>query len=97
MLICRNIARQDKNYQKLKNKKFYSSKMAYSLFNSFCTIIVFVEIFGGIERLSGAQGSIASVDINGAYNKLTVKITDQVPRQLCQQTLDTLEVRISEK
>ena len=59
----------------------------------FTVICILIETFGGTNLLSGVEGSIASVDRFGAYNKLTVKITDQVPRQLCQQTLDTLEVR----
>ena len=59
----------------------------------FSVILILFETFSGTKLLSGVDGSIASVDRFGAYNKLTVKITDQVPRQLCQQTLDTLEVR----
>ena len=59
----------------------------------FTVICILFGTFSGTNLLSAVEGSIASVDRFGAYNKLTVKITDQVPRQLCQQTLDTLEVR----
>ena len=59
----------------------------------FTVICILFGTFCGTNLLSAVEGSIASVDRFGAYNKLTVKITDQVPRQLCQQTLDTLEVR----
>ena len=64
-----------------------------SVFGKFCVALMLYGTFSDTQILSGVQASIASVDSNGAYNKLTVKITDQVPRQLCQQTLDTLEVR----
>ena len=64
-----------------------------SVFGYFCVMFMVIGTFSGIGNLTEVEASIASVDSNGAYNKLTVKITDQVPRQLCKQTLDTLEVR----
>ena len=97
MLLNRKILRKDKRYQQLKNKTCYTTKMAHSLFSYFCTLVLILEIASVTQTLSGVRASIVSVDSNGAYNKLTVKITDHVPRQLCQQTLDTLEVRLSDK
>ena len=34
---------------------------------------------------------------SGLYTGLTVKISDQVPRQFCKQTLDKLEVSLASK
>ena len=92
MLKNKNSVQKDRTYPRLKNMHFSRLKLAFPVFKCFCTTVFLLALFGGIEKLSGVRASIASVDSNGAYNKLTVKISDQVPRQLCQQTLDTLEV-----
>jgi hypothetical protein len=94
VIMTKNFIRRDKGYTHLKTKIDYPPKMELnSVFGNFCVVLLLYGTLSGIQMLSGVQASIASVDSNGAYNKLTVKITDQVPRQLCQQTLDTLEVR----
>ena len=98
MWKSKKLPREDKsdNLLSLKRKKVLSlEKMRKKMVLSwrFSVILILFETFSGTKLLSGVDGSIASVDRFGAYNKLTVKITDQVPRQLCQQTLDTLEVR----
>ena len=92
------LLQEDKsdNFLSLKTKRNLSlvkMKRKIVLRWYFTVICILFETFSGTNLLSGVEGSIASVDRFGAYNKLTVKITDQVPRQLCQQTLDTLEVR----
>ena len=85
-----------KSYQRLNTDTFCHLKMRRNLIfrKYFFVIAMFFGTFCGLENLSAVQASIANVDRNGAYNKLTVKITEQVPRQLCQQTLDNLEVRL---
>ena len=98
MWKSKKLPQEDKsdNLLSLKRKKVLSlEKMRKKMVLSwrFSVILILFETFSGTKLLSGVDGSIASVDRFGAYNKLTVKITDQVPRQLCQQTLDTLEVR----
>ena len=94
VIMTKNLIRRDKHNKHLRNKRDYPLKMELnSVFGKFCVILMLYGTYSGIQMLSGVQASIASVDSNGVYNKLTVKITDQVPRQLCQQTLDTLEVR----
>ena len=98
MWKSKKLPQEDKsdNLLSLKRKKVLSlEKMRKKMVLSwrFLVILILFETFSGTKLLSGVDGSIASVDRFGAYNKLTVKITDQVPRQLCQQTLDTLEVR----
>ena len=91
------LLQEDKsdNFLSLKTKNISLVKMKRKIVLRwyFTVICILFETFSGTNLLSGVGGSIASVDRFGAYNKLTVKITDQVPRQLCQQTLDTLEVR----
>ena len=91
------LLQEDKsdNFLSLKTKNISLVKMKRKIVLRwyFTVICILFETFSGTNLLSGVEGSIASVDRFGAYNKLTVKITDQVPRQLCQQTLDTLEVR----
>ena len=90
----KHLTRKDKHYRHLKTKNYCPLKMdRKSLFGGFCVIFILFGTFSDIHILSAVEASIVSVDSNGAYNKLTVKITDKVPRQLCQQTLDTLEVR----
>ena len=77
------------------HEKFRQRKVLLS-FRRFCIVtFLLFELFRASPsvNLLSAQASIVSVDSNGVYNKLTVKISDQVPRQLCHQTLDRLEVR----
>ena len=98
MWKSKKLPQEDKsdNLLSLKRKKVLSlEKMRKKMVLSwrFSVILILFETFSGTKLLSGVDGSIARVDRFGAYNKLTVKITDHVPRQLCQQTLDTLEVR----
>ena len=92
MLKNKNSVQKERTNTGLKNMHFSRLKLAFPVFKCFSTTIFLLALFGGIEKLSGVRASIASVDSNGVYNKLTVKISEQVPRQLCQQTLDTLEV-----
>ena len=39
------------------------------------------------------QGSILKIDKEKIYTRMTVQISENVPRQLCKATLDNLEVR----
>ena len=98
MWYGKKLPKEDKSdnlssFQKKKVSSLEKMRRKIVLRWHFTVICILIETFGGTNLLSGVEGSIASVDRFGAYNKLTVKITDQVPRQLCQQTLDTLEVR----
>ena len=47
-----------------------------------------------VQPVLYAQGSLIQIDSeNHLYQRLTVEVTDQVPRHLCQETLSHLEVR----
>ena len=39
------------------------------------------------------QGSMLRIDKDRIYSRMTVKISEQVPRQLCKQLIENLEVR----
>ena len=47
-----------------------------------------------VQTVLYAQSSLIQIDSeNHLYQRLTVEVTDQVPRHLCQETLSHLEVR----
>ena len=47
-----------------------------------------------LQTVLYAQSSLIQIDSeNHLYQRLTVEVTDQVPRHLCQETLSHLEVR----
>ena len=67
------------------NKKTMKSIVTLSLF-----LWVFV-----LPPPSNVQGSILKIDEDRIYSRMTVQISENVPRQLCKATLDNLEVRTS--
>ena len=94
-LVKRNFICDANIYRHLRIKRKFPMKERTKLtYIYFCVIFVLLETFVNIDFPPGVNASIVTVDESGAYNKLTVKITDDVPRPLCQQTLDTLEVRM---
>ena len=94
-LVKRNFICDVNIYRHLRIKrKFLMKERTKLTYIYFCVIFVLLKTFVDIDFPPGVNASIVSVDESGAYNKLTVKITDDVPRPLCQQTLDTLEVRM---
>ena len=59
----------------------------------FFAVTVYLMLYNSITVLARI-----SVDPeSGLYTGLTVKISDQVPRQFCKQTLDKLEVSLASK
>ena len=46
-----------------------------------------------MQSLVLIQSSLVQIDSDRLYQRLTVQVTDQVPRHLCQNTLIQLEVR----
>ena len=46
-----------------------------------------------ILTVSVAEGSMLVVKNGGEYERVTVKISEEVPRQFCSQVLDNIEVR----
>ena len=47
-----------------------------------------------LQTVLYVQSSLIQIDSeNHLYQRLTVEVTDQVPRHLCQETLANLEVR----
>ena len=47
-----------------------------------------------LQTVLYVQSSLIQIDSeNHLYQRLTVEVTDQVPRHLCQETLSHLEVR----
>ena len=59
---------------------------------SIVPLILFLSVFVLLPA-SNVQGSILKIDKDRIYSRMTVQISENVPRQLCKATLDNLEVR----
>ena len=60
------------------------TKMALISVLGFFLVIMLVSI--------ESHGSVLTLDKNGVYQRLTVEVTEAVPRQLCQRALNNLQV-----
>ena len=47
-----------------------------------------------LHHVQDANGSVLTVQ-NGVYKRLTVKVSEAVPRQLCHRAINNLQVRSS--
>ena len=76
------------NEKHLKGKSgdWFDEKMAKSFKGHFAALLM-------MQSLVLIQSSLVQIDSDRLYQRLTVQVTDQVPRHLCQNTLIQLEVR----
>ena len=76
----------NEKHLKAKSGDWFDEKMAKSFKGHFAALLM-------MQSLVLIQSSLVQIDSDRLYQRLTVQVTDQVPRHLCQNTLIQLEVR----
>ena len=79
-------ASTNEKHLKGKSGDWFDEKMAKSFKGHFAALLM-------MQSLVLIQSSLVQIDSDRLYQRLTVQVTDQVPRHLCQNTLIQLEVR----
>ena len=79
-------ASTNEKHLKVKSGDWFDEKMAKSFKGHFAALLM-------MQSLVLIQSSLVQIDSDRLYQRLTVQVTDQVPRHLCQNTLIQLEVR----
>ena len=84
------MASKNSNGIKMSDKKHKNKSNATSKCASIFSICLFVGV--AIIPAEVTEGSVLTVK-NGNYKRLTVRISDAVPRQLCHRAINNLQVR----
>lgn len=90
------ISQENRTGRMKKSSRLSSHRSGSSYFPP-CLLLVSLWLLLSADHhhriLGSAEASMLTVKNGGEYQRVTVKISEDVPRQFCQQVLDNVEVR----